>query len=108
VILVILAAVVLFALFGPAKPQPPPVASPAQQPATTTAGPRPQPAAPPVAQAKPQPSPRQQGEMSVPVAATGVTTETVNLGGGGAYDAKRYMTDKLQRVSPQSEPKKKR
>jgi hypothetical protein len=35
------------------------------------------------------------------VAATGITTETVDVGGGGAvFEAKRRMTDKLDQVSP--------
>jgi hypothetical protein len=101
VVLFILVAVILFALFGPTKPQPQsqPVAVPAQP--ASPSGPRPAPGAPPMAQTQPQPSPRQQGELSVPVAATGVTLETVNQGSGGAtFEAKRRMTDKLQSLSP--------
>lgn len=108
VVVVILLAVVLFALFGPAKPGSQPVANPTQPAATAEPGPQ-QPGTPPVAQSRPQPSPRQQGELSVPVAATGVTLETVNQGSGGAtFEAKRRMTDKLQSLSPSGSKKKKR
>ncbi len=99
VIVVILVAVALLALFAPEKPQPQPSASPTQP--ATVVGPRPPAGMPPAAQAQPQLSPRQQGELSVPVAATGVTLETVNQGSGGAtFEAKRRMTDKLQQLSP--------
>lgn len=102
-ILVVLLAVILFALFGPAKSQPQPTAKPAPGAGTyptATAGQQ-RPAAAAVPAPQPELSPRQRGELSTPALATGVTTETVDVGGGGAtFEAKRRMTDKLNRISP--------
>jgi len=112
VLVLIIVVVVLATIFGPSKPQPKPAANPGQP---TTAG-QPQPgmmgpgaggpaggtamAAQPQQPQQPQ-SARQRGELSVPVAATGVTLETVDVGGGGAvFEAKRRMTDKLDKISP--------
>jgi hypothetical protein len=109
-ILVIIAIVVLCALFGPDKPQP--AATPGQT--TTTAVPAPLPgplpgpgalppnvrAVPPTAQAQRPPTARERGDLSVPVAATGVTTETVNQGPSGAtFEAKRRITEKLRNIT---------
>ena len=96
VILVILVAVALFVLFVPAQPHP--AASPVQP--ATTAGPRPLPGMPPVAQNQPPPAARPQGGLSAPAQATGVTTNMMNLGGGGALEAKQHMTNKLKQINP--------
>jgi hypothetical protein len=97
ILFLIVLVAILFAVFGPTQKQPKPVVPPAQP--TTAAQPAVAPAVTPVA-AQPL-SPRQRGELSTPAAATGVTTETVNIGGGGAvFEAKRRMTEKIDQVSP--------
>ena len=90
-LLLIIAAVVLFALFGPAKPEAQPAQSGGAQPTAVTTTPATAP------QARPAPPPV--GGLSPAAQATGVTTETVDVGGGGAtFEAKRRMTDKLRKL----------
>ena len=97
ILLLIIAAVILFALFGPAKPEAQPALQPAQsggaQPTVVRTAPAP--AATP--QARPAPPPV--GGLSPAAQATGVTTETVDVGGGGAtFEAKRRMTGKIRQL----------
>ncbi|NLF19743.1 MAG: hypothetical protein GX595_21130 [Lentisphaerae bacterium] len=98
ILLLIIAAVILFALFGPAKPEAQPALQPAQsggaQPTVVTT---PAPAPAPAPQARPAPPPV--GGLSPAAQATGVTTETVDVGGGGAtFEAKRRMTGKIRQL----------
>lgn len=106
IILLIVLAVILFALFGPSQPQPPARPSQAASPTPATTPMQQRPATATTAAPQAQTSPRERGELSTPALATGVTTETVDVGGGGAtFEAKRRMTDKLRQVSPSGSKK---
>lgn len=99
VILVILLAVVLIALFGPSRPRSRPDAA-SGQPATAVQPGSPPGMAPAAAAAQPRPA-GPGGGLSPTAAATGVTTETVNLGGQATvFEAKRRMTEKLDKIAP--------